>query len=157
MENLVRYKGIEHGIVTDAPFVGARICAITCSNNCPDCINKHLLGPEYEIKEAYAIDIVCDVMANSINRGIILGGLEWTEQPLEMLALIQAAHIMGIETMVYTHLTLKEFLTQFPELKGRKIYVKCGDFRKDARGYMDEKHDVYLASGNQKIYELDKI
>jgi organic radical activating enzyme len=149
---LIRYKGIEHGITSDAPFIGSRICAIGCSKHCEGCFNQHLLNTPN--KEEYTSIILNEVLEHKISQGIILGGLEWTEQPEEMMSLVSTAIAWGLQVMIYTHHSIDEFLDMFPSLRGHDIYVKCGEYRQNEKGYLDEINDVRLASGNQKIYNL---
>lgn len=152
---MISHKGIEHGIVTDAPFVGSRICAMTCHRNCPGCINRHMLGASYKVETVY--DIIREVQANEISEGLILGGLEWTEQPYEMLWIIGIALGAKLKVILYTYHSIDWVLESFPELRGLKMYVKCGDYREDLQSYMDESNDVYLASNNQKIYNMQEF
>lgn len=149
---MISYKGIEHGIVTDAPFVGSRICAMTCHHGCPGCINHELLEAPYKVENVY--EIIFEVKSNKISQGIILGGLEWTEQPYEMIWLIDIALDSGLEVMLYTHHDIEYMLEHYPAFKGKKMYIKCGEYLKDRRAYMDEVNDVFLAGDNQKIYNM---
>jgi organic radical activating enzyme len=148
----IRYKGIEHGIVTDAPFIGARICAIGCQKHCPGCFNQHLIDIPYA--EAYPEDIIAEIKKKPLNRGIIFGGLEWTEQPDELCVLINLALRRELKVMIYTHKSITDFTRDFPELVGQPILVKCGEYVASLQGYYVSKYDVHLASGNQKIYNL---
>ena len=61
---------------------------------------------------------------------------------------------MNLKIIIYTHLTINEFMLKFPYLGGHKILVKCGEYRQDLPQYYDKKYDVVLASNNQKIYNL---
>lgn len=150
--HMISHKGIEHGIVTDAPFIGSRICAMTCHHGCPECINHALLDAPYKVENVY--DIISEVLENKLSQGIILGGLEWTEQPYEMIWLIGVALDSGLKVMLYTHHDIEYILQTYPAFKRKNMYIKCGEYRKDGRAYMDEKHDVFLVSDNQVIYDM---
>jgi len=150
---LIRHKGLEPHVTTDAPFVGTRIIAIGCDRNCAECFNRPLLPSTVIFEEA---SVVAQFVKEA-DTGIILGGLEWTEQPYEMLELIKVCLEASLRIMIYTYLELDVFLSKFPTLNSKDIYVKCGEYKKDIKGYYDKQHDVQLASGNQYIKYLGVI
>jgi organic radical activating enzyme len=152
---VIRHHGIEHGIFTDAPFVGSRICAIGCHHGCPGCINEHLKGKPPTFQQE-CTEIIQEIKNHKISQGIILGGLEWTEQPSELLELCLAALMNNLQVIVYTHQSLEEFTKNFPMLIGTGIYLKCGEYKAELPSYEDNIHDVVLASNNQVIYKLNK-
>lgn len=151
----IRYINLEHGITTDAPFIGSRICAIACHNHCPGCFNENLKAQPIQTISAW--DIIYRIQEHPLSQGIIFGGLEWTEQPLELQELVEFALVVGLQVMIYTHYPLVDFLARFPNFKNRPIYVKCGEYKQELKGYYDEEHNVILASSNQKIYYLKNI
>jgi len=96
----MKIKRIEHERGQDAPFVGALICANDCHKRCKGCINKDIKKePSFE---ASAEEILEEVMSNPFNKGIILGGLEWAEQPQDLLDICYLASKKGLEIMIYT-------------------------------------------------------
>jgi hypothetical protein len=149
---IIRHKGIEHGVFTDAPFVGARICAMGCRKHCPGCFNQHLVGQPCITVDV--VELIKEIKDNPMNQGIILGGLEWTEQSREMQLIVFEAEKQGLQVIIYTHMDICSFLCNFPILKGHDILVKCGEYRKDSIGFWDVKYDVYIASRNQAVYNL---
>lgn len=151
----VRHKGVEDGIMSDAPFVGARISSIGCSNHCEGCFNQHLL--DVPVQESVSWDLIMDIRQRKLNEGIILGGLEWTEQPEEMMELVELALLAGMQVMIYTHHSFFTFTMLFPTLVGKPIYVKCGEYMRELDGYFDAANDVRLASTNQTIVRLDQL
>ncbi len=96
------YKGIVHNIFNDAPFIGALIIANDCRMPCPDCLNEHLKAAEYTVENS-AEEIISMVKSNGLNEGVILSGLEWTEQPKDLVVLSQEALKRDLEVIVYTH------------------------------------------------------
>ena len=120
---IIRHKGLEHTVYGEAPFLGARLCAIGCSRGCKGCHNEHLKN-NAEVIEETVESVVERVKRNPFNQGLILGGLEWTEQPEEMLELIRVAKDHGLEVMLYTHMGEEEFADRFGRPSG--IYVKHG-------------------------------
>lgn len=104
---MVRYKQIEHEVMTDAPFVGAVISAIGCGFNCEGCFNQHL--KEMKTKVNSAETIIAEIRKNPLNEGIIFGGLEWSEQPLELVELLEEAKKYNLKVMIYTGCELAEF------------------------------------------------
>lgn len=141
-------KGILHERTQDAPFIGALVIANNCSNNCIGCFNQHL-------KEAPPIDIsataiIEEVMNNPFNTGVILSGLEWSEQPEDLVELCTEAKLHNLEIIIYTHMQCNEFEMQFKEILPG-CYVKYGEYREDLKvdGYYS--HGVKLATSNQVI------
>lgn len=148
----IAIKGIFHERTEDAPFVGALICANDCQFNCPGCFNQYLK----QIKNYYMEDyeIINEVLSNPFNKGIILGGLEWTLQAEEMLRLIKLALDNHLEVILYTGLNEQELQNNFPELFKLPIYIKCGRYIKNLHTNNYSMYNVKLSSSNQKIIKI---
>lgn len=151
MSQLIHYKGIEEERFQDAPFIGALILANDCHHNCPGCFNQYLRSEPTQF--ATAEDIIREVKEDPLHQGIILGGLEWTEQPHEMSALIAEAQKNNLKVMLYTHHNKKWLLSQFPSFAHSGIYVKFGEYVEGDKSHKSNK--VWLASSNQYIEKLD--
>lgn len=149
---MIRHRGIVNGITTDAPFIGARINAIDCHHNCPGCFNQELKKEPMYAESANSV--IEQVKRCKLNSGIILGGLEWSEQPEDLIELVHAARYNNLEVMIYTHLSEAEFKKLFPCFWELPIYVKFGEYRYDLESYADREKDVLLASTNQYIKKL---
>lgn len=134
MSNMIKYKTIKHEVIGDAPFMGALICANSCPLNCRGCFNKSL--KKQEPLEKSAEDIIAEVKSNPLNQGIILAGLEWSAQPMEMLELMSVASKNGLEIIVYTG--YKDPYT---------FHSKIGEVAVEALG--KSKEDI------EKEYEID--
>lgn len=145
----IRHKGLEHGNTTDAPFVGARINSIRCSQHCTGCFNQHLR--ELEIQRNTTKVLIQEIKARKINQGIIFGGLEWTEQPEELIALVEEALEQDLLVMIYTSTERPLFERLFPHLVRKAIWVKFGHYDSTKTSYYDERNDVILAGDNQRI------
>lgn len=150
MKTSVHFKGIEEERLQDAPFIGALILSVDCHNNCPGCFNQHL-------KEKLTIcasidDILDEIQKNPLHQGIILGGLEWTEQLWEMYDLIFAALERKLQVMLYTHWDERSFQLVCTNLIGTGIYVKFGAYEKGLPGHTSE--GIILASSNQIIKKI---
>ncbi len=150
----IRIKGIAHERCEDAPFVGALISADNCNFNCPDCFNQHLKQTESFCLEDK--DIISRVLSNPFNKGIILGGLEWTLQPNEMFRLIELALENGLEVILYTGLDEDELKKKFPKLFELPIYIKCGKYIKNLHTDDYSMFNVKLSSSNQKIIKISQ-
>lgn len=150
----IRYLSIEHGNTSDAPFIGARISAIRCNLKCPGCFNTELNFAPLILSTV--AEVLAEVQEHPINQGIILGGLEWTEQPGEMRALVIEAIKAGLKVMLYTGLTEQEFTKRFPDFYNidGEVYIKFGRYVANAKGYKSP-FDVYLKSLNQHIVKLE--
>lgn len=123
---IIRHKGLEHTVYGEAPFLGARLCAIGCSRGCKGCHNGHLKNDDSLIRTQEVQEIVEEVRSNFFNEGLVLGGLEWTEQPTEMQALINACKEAGLHVMLYTGMTEEQFIKEFGVPDG--IWVKYGSY-----------------------------
>lgn len=149
--NLIRYKTIEHERTEDAPFMGALISAIDCRFDCPHCFNQNVKKIKTQLDTIE--NIIKEIKNNIFNEGIIFGGLEWTLQKEECLALASAASSSGLKTILYTghdfeDNELKDFINS-----GFFDYIKCGRFIEEKRAYNNYEYGVLLASTNQKIYK----
>lgn len=147
---IIRYKGIIHERTEDAPFIGALICAIDCNRNCKGCFNQHL--KELPIKELHANEIIDEVKRNQLNQGIILGGLEWTEQHEEMKELIYIASENNLEVMLYTGMEEYEFRRKFQYIKN--IWIKFGAYFEELKCDDNIQHGIKLSSKNQQIHKM---
>lgn len=144
----VKYKGIVEERFEDAPFIGALLLAIGCQHNCPGCFNQYLKS-QPSIEEE-ATDIIDKIKENPLHQGIILGGLEWSEQPEEMYELAHLAKANDLEVIIYTHHEMYQFEEMFPWIQHSGIYVKFGEFQQDNIGDTNF-NGVQLASANQYI------
>jgi organic radical activating enzyme len=147
---LIRYKGIIHNVLNDAPFIGALIIAPSCKNGCKNCINHHLKtnGIFYENT---AKEIIKKVKSNGLNKGVILSGLEWSESPQSMIKLTKEALDNNLEVIIYTHLKEENFMKKAPGLKGIPIFVKFGEYKEELKTEDNVHFGVKLATSNQYI------
>ena len=153
LNKLVSYKGIIHERTEDAPFMGALIIATSCNNRCQDCFNQHLKDAKTYLR--YADEVIEEVKQNPFNDGIILGGLEWSEQPDDAIALINCATAAGLEVMIYTGLTEELFYSRIPVEYLHKCYVKFGKYDNKRLSDNYKSFGVKLASTNQYIVHID--
>lgn len=153
LNKLVSYKGIIHERTEDAPFMGALIIATSCNNRCQDCFNQHLKDAKTHLR--YADEVIEEVKQNPFNDGIILGGLEWSEQPDDAIALISCATAAGLEVMIYTGLTEEEFYRRIPRHYLCNCYIKFGRYDEKCLSDSHTSFGVKLASTNQYIVHLD--
>jgi len=148
---IIRYKGIYHENIKDAPFIGALICAIDCNIGCIGCCNQHL--KKFPILKNNVKDVLDEVLSDKFNKGIILGGLEWTMQADEMMCLVGNAIYHDMKIMIYTGLDEKKFQKRFPEIFYlTDIYIKFGKYDKNLLCNDNIQHGIKLASSNQNIF-----
>jgi len=147
---MIKYKGIIHNILNDAPFIGALLIAPSCSRGCKNCINEHLKHNGILYEES-AEDIIKKVKSNGLNRGIIMSGLEWTESPESMIKLIDEALKNDLNVILYTHNDEDVFLNKFPNLRKKEIYIKYGKYEEDMKAAENIHYGVRLATSNQYI------
>lgn len=112
----IRIKGIEHGVEGVAPFTGAVVQSVGCKMKCKGCSTRHL--KKEKTLKVEAEDIVNEILSNSANQGIILSGLEWSEQPMELLELAKVSAKHDLIIMIYTGCDILEFYDRI----GRAIY-----------------------------------
>lgn len=151
---LIRYKRIEHERTEDAPFVGALVCANDCHIGCEGCFNQHLRSCKTLLKPANSI--ISEIKANPFNEGIILAGLEWSEQPDELVEMIEKSLDANLKVIVYTGLSLEEFLKRVPKIKQIQgsFLIKYGGYESEKACIDNINHRVHLASSNQCIVEM---
>lgn len=149
------HRGIQHNVATDAPFIGARLSAMYCDFKCPGCCNTHLINEPLYTNTVE--ELIAEVKNSNLDDGIIFGGLEWSFQMDELRAMVLAAIDADLKVMIFTRLPLYEFVRQAPWCLEQPIFIKCGDYRELEMGYYDSKNDVYLASKNQNVYNMNNI
>lgn len=149
---LVHYKGIIHERAEDAPFMGALIIATSCGNRCKECFNQHLKAATTYTKPAE--EIIAEVKQNPFNDGIILGGLEWSEQPDEAVELIRCASASGLQVILYTGLTEDMLYCRIPKEHLVGCLVKFGKYDPTCLSATYKSYGVHLASTNQYIKQI---
>ncbi|MGM0378415.1 MAG: 4Fe-4S cluster-binding domain-containing protein [Bacillota bacterium] len=147
---MIKYKGIIHNILNDAPFIGALIIAPSCMKGCSDCLNEHLKNNGIFYKNS-ASEIISKVLENGLNKGIILSGLEWTESPESLKKLVNEAINNDLEVIIYTHKDEKQFFKEFKSFNNKPIYVKFGQYHKNKKTHDNIHFGVKLATSNQYI------
>ncbi|WP_195618650.1 4Fe-4S cluster-binding domain-containing protein [Clostridium paraputrificum] len=143
------YKGIVHERLGEAPFVGALILANDCPYKCKGCFNQYLKTKP--IRQNSAKEIIQKVKQNPFNEGIILGGLEWTYQPNDMIELINESEKVNLKIMIFTHMYKDEFLSKFPQLANRNIIVKFGGYEEQNKIDDYYSNGTKLATSNQYV------
>ncbi len=142
MIKLAKYKTIKHEVIGDAPFVGALICACDCKFKCRGCFNKHIKKAKPIEKDVK--DIIGEIKANPLNKGVIFGGLEWSLQPTELLNLIEEATKQDLEIIIYTGC---DTVMEFHERIGKEVVrvSKVGNMIKD------DEHELIATIGSSMI------
>ena len=105
-----------------------------------------------ETLEIESIEIVNMIKNNPFEKGIILGGLEWSNQPEELVELINLAKTNGLEVMVYTGLNEDEFYNVVNKsMIPNGIYIKFGRYIEHMDKRVNIQYGIKLASDNQYI------
>lgn len=151
---MIRYKAITHERTEDAPFIGALVSAADCHIECKCCFNQHLR--EMPVLKDSAEKIINEIVSNPLNEGIILGGMEWSEQLPEMFELVELAAEKGLKIMIYTGKSLEEYQPVIHHLQrfelGVDVYVKTDPYVANSKPH--KMFEVLLASKNQQITKL---
>lgn len=151
---LIKYRGILAERTEDVPYgeYGALVVAMDCHRNCPGCFNQHLKNTGYNTSTPEAIvDFICD---NPLHTWCILGGLEWSEDPLGMVAIAQEAMRRGLKVIIYTGCREDEFMQRVDQALLKGCYIKFGEFDENLRTESKEELGVKIASSNQYIVRL---
>lgn len=148
---------IEHERVEDAPFIGGLVCAVSCNIGCKGCFNEPLKKSNTLIASPKAV--LDEVEGNPFNEGLILAGLEWSNQPEELIALVEEAVLREMPVIIYTGYAFEVFEMKVPGIKNIKgdILIKHGPY--DQRFESDD-HYIYgvkLATSNQRIDTLESL
>lgn len=151
---MIRYKTIVHERTEDAPFIGALISAVDCHIECQYCFNQDLR--EMPVLKDSAENIINEVTSNPLNEGIIMGGMEWSEQLPEMFELVKLAASKGLKIMIYTGKPIEEYQSIIRHIQrlnlGVDIYVKTDPFITNSECH--KMFEVTLASKNQQIVKI---
>lgn len=150
---LIHHRGL-YGDRFDNPWgLGTLIWAKDCHYHCEGCFHQDRF--DLPIVEEDSQDIIDKIKEDPFSRGIIFGGFEWTEQYDELLCLISESISAGLEVIVYTHYTVDQISTSYPELLNHKgIYIKCGEYDIHKVSATYSSYGVPLASTNQVIYKV---
>lgn len=153
----VRYKLIEHERIEDAPFIGGLVSAITCNIGCKGCFNEPLKHSETLIASPKAI--VDEIENNPFNEGVILAGLEWSNQPDELVALVQEVTSRDMPVIIYTGYTLEVFFSKVPKIRTMTgdILIKHGPYIEKLSNDDHYMYSVKLATNNQRIDSLEEL
>ena len=149
---IIRYKVIIEERTEDAPFIGALISAIDCKFNCKNCFNQHLKNIKTQQKDSDII--IQEIKQNPFNKGIILAGLEWSNQSEEAKILIETAIKNNLQVILYTGMDIKNFKIKYPELMIHGIYLKYGKYEENQKTINHIGYGVTLASFNQHIIKI---
>lgn len=152
----IRHKGIYRDRFEDAPFIGTLVSAISCPHNCPGCINDPMKPIEYDTIDVD--ELIKSIANDTFDEGIILAGLEWSEQPDELCLLLTKSLEYNLKIILYTFYPDRESLiNKVPALvhfSNKGILVKYGMYDETKKVYNYFDHGVKLATSNQKIEEL---
>lgn len=153
----IKYKGIRHNILNDAPFMGSIIIAPYCYRGCEGCHNEHLKDNDNIIKEDLVKDIIGKVEENIFDEGVILSGLEWTYSQKSMKKLIYESLNRGLKVMLYTYMEEEKFKEEYPDIYNQPIWVKFGKFDKDKKDKNYHSNGIKLYTKNQYVKFLGNI
>jgi len=146
----MKFKGIVHNILNDAPFIGGLVIANQCSKDCRGCFTQALKDEAYTIENSCK-EIVRRVKSNGLNEGIILSGLEWSEKSEDLKEIVDEALTEALEVMIYTYHTEEAFFDILPELKKKPVHIKFGKYDEKQIDNAHMSMGVKLASSNQYI------
>lgn len=159
---MVLYKLIEHERTQDAPFIGALVCAPSCKGNCKSCFNQHM--KKAPTLEKSSKEIIEEVKANPLNDGIILSGLEWSDNLSNLIPFLIDISKSDLQCILYTRREYDEIVKMMFDFTDsnedfssfelhkalQKMWIKTGPYKKDLKPKF--AGGVKLASKNQDIW-----
>ena len=154
---LIKIKGIIPDIFNDAPFIGTLLVANSCNLQCKDCLNEHL---KKEKPNLMTVDnIFKEVSKYPLTQGIIFGGLEWSEQPEDLIELVKYFTLKNYKIIIYTGLTKDKFNERcqnlfFIDFKN-DFYIKYGKYNNSLKTDENIHFGINLASKNQYIVKYN--
>lgn len=145
----INYKLIEHGVDDAAPFVGAAIIGVANDKSCIKypAINKEL--KKLPIITTTSQALIEQVKMYPENEGIILTGLEWSKQPLQLLDLVHEASKSDLKVMICTGCKLEQFHARI----GIACAKHVGQFKEIEKLDMPrcDKDMQYISTGSQML------
>jgi hypothetical protein len=146
----MRYKGIIYDNKDHPLGLGTLIIADNCTHDCKCCINRGIIT-----KPSFSHDyrsILTNIFKKTINKYIILGGLEWTEQIEDVYNILELCTDLKSPPILYTHWPEEEFAKKFPKLfQYHGFYIKFGEYLEKFKSNKYFSHGIPLASTNQYI------
>ena len=116
----MKIRGIEFMYGGDVPFKAIKVVPLSCKFRCKGCPHKLYKKSKFEF-DLTPQEIVAEATENG-QEGIVLGGLEWTEQMEDMMALIEEAGKKNLEVAILTGLTANQLYAKI----GRHVTDKVG-------------------------------
>lgn len=119
---IIKYKALLHEQEGYAPFKGAYLVGTkvdpTFKLTDPLCFQKN------KPSKALARKIVEEVLARSENEGLIFGGSDWSQQPMELFEIFSLASGYGLKICFRTHHSLSDFEGAIGKACASKIGVE---------------------------------
>ena len=97
----MRIAGIVQDSIVDGPGLRFTVFVQGCHHRCPGCQNPHTHDPAGGW-DCTLEELICRLRSNPLTDGLSLSGGEPFDQPVECLALAQAAHRMGMDVWCWT-------------------------------------------------------
>jgi anaerobic ribonucleoside-triphosphate reductase activating protein len=148
----MRLAGVLQESLQDGKGCNLVVFTQGCSIRCPGCHNPET----WESNGGYEAS-VADILSKvtECTTGLTVSGGEPTDQALEVLQLLRKAKQMGLNTTMYTGLTMEQFIDKhYNEIILDELdYIKVGP-------YVDELRCTskgMTGSTNQKLYAVKEV
>lgn len=146
---LVRYKGVVFDSKDHPEGLATLVIAPECYHGCNNCVNSHLKDNKVQITSVnFLIDFI---LGNSLGNRIVLGGLEWTEDELNLYVILSGLVKKEANIILYTHWDEETFAEKYSQFLKYDMWIKYGEYREDLKSNDYYSHGVPLASTNQYI------
>ena len=144
---------------TELFFMGCNRGA--AGNPCPNCFNPKLWRTIPGARELVPHEMAEHIEKHAPQKYITIVGGEPCDQMEGLTELCEELKKKNFHVLVFTHYTLLELKTMFPQLISRFLencdVLVDGDYREEERIYDESYHDGFhdaVGSGNQVIWDL---
>jgi organic radical activating enzyme len=145
----VQYRGLVFDNKDHPEGLATLIVAKGCNNFCPGCCNEYLKNTN--IYESSPEELLKVISKYTINKCVVLAGLEWTEQTEDLYNLLDIFQKNGYNVILYTHFSEQELKLKHPHIFDYSIWVKFGDYNIEYNNSNYYSYGIKLATQNQYI------
>jgi anaerobic ribonucleoside-triphosphate reductase activating protein len=155
LKMIVRIAGITKESVVDGPGLRLVVFVQGCPHRCRGCQNPHTWDPEEGVDVSVG-DLLEQIEANPLLKGITLSGGEPFMQPLPMAVLARAVRERAMDVITYTGYEWEKLLEMAETDPAVKQLLVGSDYLIDGP-FIEEERELTLSfsgSRNQRIIDV---